>query len=124
MFSLKQSDRIARLMKLLSDPFRVRLLLALSRQEACVCHLERLLAKRQAYISQHLMVLREEGLLTARRDGKYIFYTLKDRRLLNLFRRAAELTGSTLDSVSVAQKDSLSNCACPTCAPPNLITIQ
>ena len=42
--------------------------------EQCVCHLEAVLGCRQAYISQHLMVLREAGLVEDRRDGARIFY--------------------------------------------------
>jgi DNA-binding transcriptional ArsR family regulator len=122
MLSSRQGDHVSDLFKILSDPFRVRLVLALSELEACVCHLERLLGKRQAYISQHLMSLREAGILVSRRDGKYIFYRLKDRRLLSLVRRAAEITGSRFDSIP-AQMKVLSQCECPTCAPSDPIRL-
>jgi ArsR family transcriptional regulator len=124
MFSPGQSVRITSLFRLLSDPFRVRLLLVLSEQEACVCHLECLLGKRQAYISQHLMNLREAGILIARREGKYIFYRLKDNRLLNLIHRAAEITGSKLASTHIEQSNALSKCVCPSCAPTNPVPLQ
>ena len=68
-------------------------LFAIGSQEACVCHLEKLLKKRQAYISQHLMVLREAGLLETRRDGKYIYYRLSSPEVLQLVRSAAVLDG-------------------------------
>ncbi len=64
------------ILAVLGNPFRVRLVLALWAQEACVCHLEVLLKKRQAYISQHLMALREANLLETRRDGKFVYYRL------------------------------------------------
>jgi len=64
MLAAKQSSKISQLFKVMGDPFRVRLLLALAEQEACVCHLERLLGRRQAFISQHLMSLREAGVLS------------------------------------------------------------
>ena len=53
---------------------RVKILLVIGQEEACVCHLEGILQQRQAYISQHLMVLRDAGILETRREGKYIFY--------------------------------------------------
>jgi ArsR family transcriptional regulator len=115
---------LADMFKMIGDPFRIRLLLALSEQEACVCHLERLLGKRQAYISQHMMILREAGLLSSRRAGKYIFYRLKDHNLLNLLHRAAQITGVKLDSGSSVKENTLANCECPTCTPSKLITIQ
>jgi ArsR family transcriptional regulator len=124
MLSSRQLAPLAALFKMIGDPIRIRLLLALAEQEACVCHLERLLGKRQAYISQHLMSLREAGLLSARRSGKYIFYHLKDRNLLNLIHRAVEISGAEIDSNKLVQTDALVNCECPTCTPSKLITIQ
>ncbi len=124
MLTATQSNQISQLFKVMGDPFRVRLLLALADQEACVCHLECLLGKRQAYISQHLMSLREAGVLTARREGKYIFYQMKDRRLLRLIRQAAETIGVTDIRKSQSVHTQLSKCECPNCEPSNLITIQ
>ena len=86
----KQASNI---LAVLGNPFRVRLILALGDQEACVCHFEKLLKKRQAYISQHLMVLREAGLLETRRDGKYIYYRLSNPDVIKLIRAAALLSG-------------------------------
>lgn len=123
MFSAAQSSQISQLFKSLGDPFRVQLLLALAHQEACVCHLERLLGKRQAYISQHLMSLREVGLLTARREGKYIYYKLKDRSLLKLVQRAAEVAGVPNHRNELSTRSRLKNCECPNCGPEKLVSI-
>ncbi len=118
MLTAAPSNEISQLFKVMGDPFRVRLLLALADQEACVCHLERVLGKRQAYISQHLMSLREAGILTARREGKYIFYKLKDRDLLSLLRRAADIVGLTkAELTGRPNKKNVSNCECPNCGP-------
>ena len=67
-----------------SSPIRIQILLALGTGEACVCHLENLLNLRQAYLSQQLMVLRDAGLVTDRREGRFIFYSLRDPALLEL----------------------------------------
>jgi ArsR family transcriptional regulator len=124
MLTATQSSQISQLFKVMGDPFRVRLLLALADQEACVCHLECLLGKRQAYISQHLMSMREAGVLTARREGKYIFYRLKDRGLVNLVRRAAEIIGVTELRKTKSRYTHLSKCECPNCGPARLIAIK
>jgi len=116
MLTGKRSKRVSRLFKVLGDPFRVRLLLALGDQEACVCHLERLLGKRQAYISQQLMSLRDAELLAARREGKYIFYSLREPKLLEVIQRAAGLVG--VGQEKLAGKLMVINqpgCACPRC---------
>lgn len=59
------TSAIADLFRLLGQPVRLRILLAIGTGEACVCHLEAHLGLRQALISQYLMVLRDAGLATA-----------------------------------------------------------
>lgn len=59
----------------------------LSSGEKSVTELEQLLSTRQAAVSQQLARLRLEGLVTRRRDGKVIFYTLADdkaRQMIDL----------------------------------------
>jgi DNA-binding transcriptional ArsR family regulator len=58
----------------ISAPARLEILLIVGAGEACVCYLESRLGYRQAYISQHLMALRQAGLIDSRREGKYVFY--------------------------------------------------
>jgi DNA-binding transcriptional ArsR family regulator len=125
MLAVTHSSEISQLFKIMGDPFRVQLLLALADKEACVCHLECLLGKRQAFISQHLMSLRMAGILTARREGKYIFYSLKDREVLSLIRRAAEIAGLTkVEMKSKITIGKLSRCECPQCGNAKPITIN
>ena len=62
----------------LADPVRLRIvkLLVLRRTELCVCHLTGALSLPQSTISRHLAILRNSGLVTARRDGKWMHYRL------------------------------------------------
>lgn len=70
-------EYIATLLKALAHPVRLQIIDSLDRDgEACVCHLENRLDKRQAYISQHLAKLREVGLVQYRREGMNVFYSL------------------------------------------------
>ena len=69
----------ARLFQILSHPARLQILDILRRGEECVCHIQALLDRRQAYVSQQLMVLRDAGLVTDRKDGLYVFYRLVER---------------------------------------------
>lgn len=108
--------QVADLLKVLGSPFRIRLLLAIGYGEACVCHLETLLKKRQSYISQHLMVLRDAGILETRRDGKYIFYSIADQTIFNLVETAATMQGITNENLpKAAQPGIYDNCPCPNC---------
>jgi ArsR family transcriptional regulator len=60
----------------LADPTRLRLL-NLMQDEICVCHLQSVLETNQPKISRHLAYLRKVGLVNARRDGKWMHYSLK-----------------------------------------------
>ena len=90
---LKESHRIAAILKTISPAARLAILLAIGEGEACVCHLEAVLGKRQAYISQHLMALRQAEILLDRRDGRFVYYRIADPALLDLVRSAAKLAG-------------------------------
>lgn len=68
--------RGAALLKALSHPVRLQIVALLRHDEACVCHLQAVLGRRQPYISQQLMTLREAGLVEDRRDGAIVNYRL------------------------------------------------
>ncbi len=91
---------------------RLEILLAIGEGEACVCHLEAALGYRQAYISQHLMALREADLLETRREGRFIYYRLSDRRILDMLALVSEMLGRPVEF----QPLKLFSCECPHCA--------
>lgn len=64
------------LLKTLAHEDRLMLLCQLCIHEMCVSELEQVLDIRQPSLSQQLGVLRREGLVTTRRDGKHIYYTV------------------------------------------------
>jgi DNA-binding transcriptional ArsR family regulator len=70
----------ANFLKALSHEGRLMILCHLVSGERSVTELETLLSARQAAVSQQLSRLRLEGLVTARRDGKTIYYSLADDR--------------------------------------------
>lgn len=67
-------------LKVLSHEGRLMILCYLAGGERSVTELERLLSQRQAAVSQQLARLRLEGFVEARREGKTIYYCLKDGR--------------------------------------------
>ncbi len=70
------------LLRVLANEDRLLLLCQLAQGEACVSELEQLLDIRQPTLSQQLGVLRNEGLVLTRREGKKIFYSVGDVRAL------------------------------------------
>jgi ArsR family transcriptional regulator len=118
------SERIAGPLQAIASTQRVALLLAIGHGEACVCHLEAALGWRQAYISQHLMALRKADILQDRREGRYVFYRLKDAALLDLIAASARLSGVSSESISaLTNTQSNPSCECPQCSPV-LISIE
>jgi DNA-binding transcriptional ArsR family regulator len=115
---LQTSEQIAALLSAISSPQRIAILLSISKGEACVCHLEAALGWRQAYISQHLMALRKANILKDRREGRYIFYSLKDASLLDLITASATLSGLSAETVSsLINTQTNPSCECPQCSP-------
>ena len=70
------ADRACRLMKVLSNPDRLLLLCQLSQGEKRVGELETLVGVAQPTLSQQLSVLREDGVVATRREGKHIYYRI------------------------------------------------
>ena len=71
-------------LKVLANPERLLLLCQLSQGEFSVGELEEMLGIRQPTLSQQLGVLRNEGVVTTRREGKSIFYSVSDPALLEI----------------------------------------
>ncbi|MBX3065702.1 MAG: helix-turn-helix transcriptional regulator [Anaerolineae bacterium] len=92
----------------LAHPVRLQILDLLRRGEICVCHIETALQKRQAYVSQQLMQLREAGIVDCRRDGLQVYYWLKDERVSNML---TLVLGS-----ATSGHEQLATCSCPLCS--------
>ena len=68
--------RAARLFQALSDPTRLSILQRLRFGERCVCDLTSALDAAQSRLSFHLKVLKEAQLVTDRREGRWMYYTV------------------------------------------------
>jgi ArsR family transcriptional regulator len=78
-------------LKALSHEGRLMILCSLAHGEKSVTELEQMLSQRQAAVSQQLARLRQERLITARREGKQIFYSLTDDRARRIIEQVYEL---------------------------------
>lgn len=76
------ATRACALLKVLANPDRLLLMCRLSQGELSVGELEEQLGIRQPTLSQQLGVLRENGLVATRRDGKNIFYSVASGQAL------------------------------------------
>jgi ArsR family transcriptional regulator len=79
--AMAEATRAADFLKALAHEGRLLMLVHLCRRDHTVSELEALIHARQAAVSQHLARLRHERLITARRDGNSIVYSVADDRV-------------------------------------------
>ena len=85
-------------LRILANEDRLLLLCQLAQGEMCVSELEAILDIRQPTLSQQLGVLRSEGVVNTRRDGKRIFYSVADPRVLKVLDTLYQLYCPSTDS--------------------------
>jgi ArsR family transcriptional regulator len=90
----------ARLFHALSDETRLSILQRLRFGERCVCDLTDALDAAQSRLSFHLKVLKDAGLVTDRRDGRWMYYTLNQEALSE----AAELVEALASTPSATER--------------------
>src|SRR5580704_13562350 len=73
---MKQKQSLDRLFRALADPTRLRLLNLIADREICVCYFTEVIGAPQPKISRHLAYLRRTGIVAARREGKWMHYSL------------------------------------------------
>jgi len=108
-------EAISRLMHLIGQPVRIQILMAIGNQETCVCHLEAVLGIRQACISQHLMILRDANLVSMRRAGRNIYYSLTQPEILDVINQVRILAGTSPGTFRSLSKRPVADCPCPQC---------
>lgn len=80
--------KVKRLLKILADENRLKIIRCLASGEKCVCQLTEAVTIPQNLMSHHLKVLKMQGLVEDKRRGRWIYYKLKDKRLTELLQLA------------------------------------
>ena len=88
------TDRAARLFHALSDGTRLAILQRLRFGEQCVCNLTDALDAAQSRLSFHLKVLKDAGLVTDRREGRWMYYTMNTDALAEVGELVDTLTAA------------------------------
>lgn len=77
---MSEMEEYTRVFKALADRSRARILKMLEERELCVCQIREALGLKQSTVSKHLSILKRAGLVDARREGTWAYYTLSQRR--------------------------------------------
>ena len=86
----QQLYAMADIFKVIGDPTRMKIIYALFISEMCVCDISTLIGTTQSAVSHQLKVLRQSRLVTFRREGKTVFYSLSDEHVRKLIEIAKE----------------------------------
>jgi len=71
--------------KALAHPTRVKILnFLISQGEICVCHIYEALELEQSNVSQHLKILRDNGILSTRKEGLKVHYSIKEKGIIEI----------------------------------------
>lgn len=102
---------VLRILKLLSDETRLRIVMILRRRELCVCQIMAVLGISQPLISRNLALLDDAGLLNERREGKLVFYSLR-KDLPQFISRLIKSISEELkdDEVTLVDLETLKDC--------------
>lgn len=77
-------SNVASLLKTMSHPIRLKILCLLEEKEMTVGDLREKVKTTNANVSQHLAILRNYGILSARKDANFIYNKIEDPRILDL----------------------------------------
>ena len=81
---------LADLFKVFGDSTRIKILCALFEHEMCVCDIAAVTGMTQSAISHQLRVLKQANLVGFRRDGKTLYYSLKDNHVFSIYEQGLE----------------------------------
>jgi ArsR family transcriptional regulator len=117
-----KSFDLVRLFAALADPTRLRLLNLMNGQEVCVCYFVEILKQGQPKISRHLAYLRKAGIVRARREGKWMHYSIElpqDAAAASIL----DVALASLQSDAQMQAD-LARLSRACCEPQRFVTLQ
>jgi DNA-binding transcriptional ArsR family regulator len=80
--------RLADFFRVFGDFTRMKILFALFHSELCVYDIAALLGMQQSAVSHQLRVLKQAGLVSYRKEGKVVYYTLGDEHVQNIFHQS------------------------------------
>jgi len=91
--------------KALSDPNRVRILLALRKGELCVCQITELFGFAPSTVSKHLSILHHAGLILSRKSERWVYYRLAEKSAPVAVREALDWVRKSLAKADATAAD-------------------
>ncbi len=92
-FSMPSDEKISEMgarFKVISEPSRLKILLALAHGELCVDHITEAVGGNQSAVSHQLKILKDNKVIKSRRNGQNVLYTVSDWHVLTMINVAKE----------------------------------
>ena len=87
----EQINAVAKILKSMSHPIRLKILCLLQDKELSVGDIRNEVETTNANVSQHLNILRNQGIIDFRKDANYIYNRITDKRILDLIMKMQKL---------------------------------
>ncbi len=87
----------ADLLKTLAHPARIKILKMLSSGERCVCELQEQMVLEQSNLSQHLGILKKQKIISSRKEGTKVFYSILYPNILQVIETVEEVLGQQIN---------------------------
>lgn len=84
-------------LKTLAHPARIKILKMLSSGERCVCELLEQMELEQSNLSQHLGILKKQGIISSRKEGTKVFYSILYPSVLQVIDTVEEVLGQQIN---------------------------
>lgn len=97
---------LVKITRALSDPSRLRMLMALVNGELCVCQLTEFSGLATSTVSKHMSILREAGLVESRKDSRWVYYHLPGDSASPLIRSTIQFVREQLQAEPQIAEDS------------------
>ena len=98
-------NEIINITKALADENRIRALLALRKNELCVCQIIEFLGLAPSTVSKHMSILKHAGLVESRKEGRWMYYSLAVRNASAPVRDALRWLHRHLDEDRISAAD-------------------
>lgn len=96
----KQLELVAEVLRALGHPLRLKIVEFLRAGERCVCEIIPAVGAEQSVVSKHLSVLRQAGILEARKEGLRVIYRIRDPAILDLYDLAQDFVARRLGELA------------------------
>ena len=80
-FSMEHLEKVCNIFRVLGEPSRMKIVLALMKGELCVFHIVEACGGTQSAVSHQLRILKDNGIVKARRDGQNVLYSIADEHV-------------------------------------------